>query len=85
MARAEFLRRLSGVFQTTRGHIYFIDKNNNSDKAAFNKNYPVIFVVPTETQANKTANYAEKLSPILNISIEELEKNLTNPTMNTNF
>lgn len=81
LARAEFLRRLSGVFQIPRGHIYFTDKNNNSDKAAFNKNYPAIFAVPIEIQisADGTRNYAEKLSPILNISIEELEEKLNKP------
>ena len=43
LIKAESLRRLSGVFQTPRGAIYFTDRNNNSNIAAFNKDYQVIF------------------------------------------
>ena len=81
MARAEFLRRLSGVFQTPRGAIYFTDRNNNSNIAAFNKDYQVIYAVPIEAQisADGTRSYAEKLNPILNVSVEELEKKFNKP------
>ena len=87
MARAEFLRRLSGVFQTPRGAIYFTDRNNNSNIATFNKDYQVIYAVPIEAQisADGTRSYAEKLNPILNVSVEELEKNSTNPTISMRF
>ena len=81
LARAEFLRRLSGVFQTPRGAIYFTDRNNNSNIAAFNKDYQVIYAVPIEAQisADGTRSYAEKLNPILNVSVEELEKKFNKP------
>ncbi len=77
--KARSLIQLSGVFQIPRGAIYFTDKNNNFNKFAFNKDYPVIYAVPTETQMNKNVNYAEKLSPILNISVEELEEKFNKP------
>lgn len=76
LIKAEFLRRLNGAFQTPRGAIYFSDKNNNFDTAVFNKDYSAIYAVPVEVQINKEVNYAEKLSSILNVSVEELEKKL---------
>lgn len=79
LIKAEFLRRLNGAFQTPRGAIYFSDKNNNFDTAVFNKDYPAIYAVPIEVQINKEVNYAEKLSSILNVSVEELEKKLNKP------
>ncbi|MBU4347960.1 penicillin-binding protein 2 [Patescibacteria group bacterium] len=47
-ARAESQTRLSGFLQALRGNIYFTDRNENSFPAAINKEYYVIFAVPTE-------------------------------------
>ena len=69
LIRAEFLGK-------PRGNIYFIDKNNNLTPAALNKEYPTVYADPEETGL-KAALYAEKLSPLINKSVEELEKILS--------
>lgn len=78
LTKVESQERASGIFEAPRGNIYFIDRNNNLIPAALNKEYPTIFAVPVEAQkdADLTQNYAEKLAPILNLSVEELEKKL---------
>jgi cell division protein FtsI/penicillin-binding protein 2 len=76
--KAEALEKLSGAFKKARKNIYFIDKNNNFAPAALNKEYPIIYAVPKEIAEN-AAIYAEKLSPIFNISAEELEKKFNKP------
>ncbi len=76
--KAEALEKLSGAFKKPRKNIYFIDKNNNLAPAALNKEYPAVFAVPKEIAGN-AAIYAKKLSPILNISAEELERKFNKP------
>src|SRR3989344_2026673 len=67
-ARAQFLSE-AGVLEKYRGDIYFIDKNNNLIQAALNKDYDMIYAVPSEIQKeaklnnSDTADWAEKLSP----------------------
>lgn len=79
-ARAELQYQMSGILEPTRGNIYFTNKDGNPDPAVLNKEYPVISAVPTEIQkeAEKSGltirNWAEKLSPIVNLPVEELEK-----------
>ncbi len=63
------------VLKSERGNIYFTDKNGGLIPAALNKEYDTIFVAPKETQ-NQNGNYAEILSPIINLSAEEIEKKL---------
>jgi len=84
LTRAETQEQASGVLEAPRGNIYFVDRNNNLIPAALNKEYPMIYAVPKEIQKNNNdydndniRNYAEKLAPILNLSVEELEKKLT--------
>ncbi len=74
--KAQMQEEASGGFKAPRGNIYFLDKNNNSVQAAMNKDYPIVYAVPVEIQAsgNPILAYAEKLSPIAGISIEELNQ-----------
>ena len=67
----------SGILEPSRGNIYFIDKNNNRILAVLNKDYDAIFAVPKEIKQTDVKIYSEKLSPIVNISIEDLEKKLS--------
>jgi len=81
LTKAETQERAGGVFTAPRGNIYFVDKNNNLIPAALNKEYPMIYAVPKEVQtdAGLTQTYAEKLSPILGIPVEDLTKKLSKP------
>lgn len=47
-ARAESQYRHAGFLRPERGTIYFTDKNGNDIPAALNREYPVVFAVPTE-------------------------------------
>ncbi len=75
LTKAEMQEEASGGFEAPRGNIYFLDKNSNSVQAAMNKDYPAVYAVPVEVQASgePVASYAEKLSPITGVSIEELK------------
>ncbi len=79
LIKAESQERASGILEAPRGNIYFTDRNSNLIPAALNKEYPTIFAVPIEVQASGDTmqDYAEKLSPILNLSVEELKKKLS--------
>ncbi|MFA5099073.1 MAG: penicillin-binding protein 2 [Candidatus Paceibacterota bacterium] len=76
LAKAKMQEEASGGFEAPRGSIYFLDKNNNSVQAAMNKDYPIVYAVPVEIQASgeSIASYAEKLSPITGVSVEELKE-----------
>ena len=76
--QAENQNIASGLLKATRGNIYFIDKNNNLIQAVLNKDYATIIAVPKDIQES-ARSYAEKLAPILNLSVEELEKKLSKP------
>ncbi|MEK7481878.1 MAG: penicillin-binding protein 2 [Patescibacteria group bacterium] len=70
----------SGTLEASRGNIYFVDKNDNLILAALNKDYDAIFAVPKEIQQIKQADikiYSEKLSSIVNMPVEDLEKKLS--------
>lgn len=81
-ARAAFQLKASGVFDSARGDIIFTDKNNNTIPAVLNKEYSIIFAVPDEIKleveenGGSLKNYAEKLSSIINIPADEIEKKL---------
>lgn len=78
--KAEVQQRAGGELELIRGNIYFTDKNNNLIPAVLNKEYPEIYVVPKEIRKDGDAKqYAEKLSPLVNIPIEELERKLNKP------
>ncbi|TRZ65053.1 MAG: hypothetical protein D4Q79_00185, partial [Spirochaetia bacterium] len=74
LTKAQMQEEASGGFEAPRGNIYFLDKNDNSVQAAMNKDYQIIYAVPVEIQASgdQTSAYAEKLSPITGVSVEEL-------------
>ncbi|TSA44828.1 penicillin-binding protein 2 [bacterium] len=72
-ARSEALAQL----QMRRGRIFFTDRNDNKISVALNKDRPVIYAVPKEvTDPEKTA---EALSPILNVPIQELKNDMSDP------
>lgn len=86
-AQAQYQNNAGGILESERGNIYFTDKNNNLIPAVLNKDYFVIFSVPKEIQDEinkldenlKETQFKEmskKISLILNISIEDLEKKL---------
>ncbi len=81
LTKAETQERASGVLEAPRGNIYFTDRSNNLIQAALNKEFPTIYAVPKEIQQQGTSSltYAEKLSPIVNLSTEELEKLFAKP------
>ncbi len=74
LTKAQMQEEASGGFEAPRGSIYFLDKNNNSVQAAMNKDYPIVYAVPVEIQlsGNSALVYAEKLSSITGVSVEEL-------------
>jgi cell division protein FtsI/penicillin-binding protein 2 len=74
-AKADSEMISSQSLNSTRGSIYFIDKNGNEFPAAVNKQFPIIYAVPTVVQdSQETANI---LSPILNIPVSDLQKILS--------
>lgn len=74
-AKADSEMMSSKSLNSTRGSIYFTDKNGNEFPAAVNKEFPIIYAVPTAIQdPQETANI---LSPILNIPVSNLEKILS--------
>jgi cell division protein FtsI/penicillin-binding protein 2 len=79
LSKVETQAQASGVFEAPRGNIYFTDRSNNLIPAALNKDYPMIYAVPAEAQGDVKQSYAEKLAPIVNLPVEELEKILSKP------
>lgn len=71
------------ALDAARGNIYFTDKNMNPIPAALNKEYEIIFAVPTEIQKAVAASgeplslVAEKLSATLGKSAQEIEKQIS--------
>ena len=77
---AENQELAANTHDAIRGNVYFTDRNNNPIPAAMNKEFEIIFAVPTEIQKIAAANgeslssIAEKLSAILGKPAQELEK-----------
>ena len=81
-ALAESQYSANGLLKPERGDIRFTDKNNNSIPAAINKEFDIIFAVPSEIQKNaekaglSLRDVAEKISEITGKPIDILEKQL---------
>lgn len=71
-ARSEFKKGL----ELRRGQIFFTDKNNNTTRVAFNRDYPFIFASPKEIENPSLA--AELLGPIIGWGEDELKAALQN-------
>lgn len=73
----------ASALDAVRGNIYFTDKNMNPIPAALNKEYEIIFAVPTEIQqtaeaeGNPLSSIAEKLSVIIGKPAQEIEKQIS--------
>lgn len=76
-AKAAAQSRGVSYLNATRGTIFFTDKNNNQIPAAFNRQFPVIYAVPKEIQDVSEA--ANALAPILDISAEKIQSQLSKP------
>lgn len=82
LKQVEFQQRSGGALEAVRGNIYFTDRNNNKIPAALNKEYTVIYAQPkeiqteTEKQGVALRSYAEKLSEIISLPINIIEKQL---------
>jgi len=63
------------LLKAARGTIYFTDKNGNHLSVASNKNFPIIYLVPKAI--DDPTEVANRLGPILNQSVDELEKKLS--------
>lgn len=81
LAESQFLA--NGVLKPERGNIFFTDKNGNFIPAALNKEFNVIFAVPSEFQKSAEENnlslddIAASISEITGKPIEILEKQLS--------
>lgn len=79
-AKAENQQLASGILESNRGSIYFVDKNNNLVPAVLNKEFPTIYAVPKElqesakTQQLTVRDFAAQLSSVFNVSVDELER-----------
>lgn len=76
-AKAASQSRGRDFLASSRGTIYFSDKNGNKISASLNREYPVIFAVPKEIADADEA--AAALSPILNIETEKIKNLLIKP------
>ncbi len=75
LARAESQYLAAGFLNAKRGAIYFTDKNGETLPAVTNKEFPVAYAVPNVLE--DWVETANRLAPILNISVEELSKQLS--------
>ncbi len=84
-AKAENQQLASGILESNRGSIYFVDKNNNLVPAVLNKEFPTIYAVPKELQESAkeqqltVRDYAAQLASIFNVSVDDLEKRFSKP------
>lgn len=76
--KAQAQQKAGGILTPLRGGIYFTDKNNNLIQAVLNKEYPVIYAVPSEIQKNNKdiSQLAKLLSEITKNSSSDIEKQL---------
>lgn len=73
--RAESQISASGFLTPRRGIIYFTDKNNNFNRVALNKKYPVVFAVPKKIE--NVSSVAKILASILGIGEGPMERKLS--------
>jgi cell division protein FtsI/penicillin-binding protein 2 len=76
-AQAESQQAASQSNNANRGAIYFTDKNGNTLPAAIDKEFPVIYAVPTAIK--NPATTAETFAPILDMSVTALKKIFSKP------
>ncbi len=80
---AESQELAASALDAVRGNIYFTDKNMNPAPAALNKEFEIIFAVPTEIQqiaeveGIPLSSIAEKLSAIVGKPAQEIEKQIS--------
>jgi len=85
LSKVEAQEEASGILQAPRGDIYFTDKNNTFVPAAFDKDFPMIYASPKDVQngivksGESIESIAEKLSPVVDIAANQLQKKLSKP------
>lgn len=77
LSRAQAQAGAASILTAERGSIYFTDKNESKIPAAINKDYQVVFAVPTEI--DDVEESAGRLTEILELDIEELRTALSKP------
>lgn len=75
LARAESQDLASGKFEAERGVIYLSDKDGETLPIATNKEFPVVYANPRMLE--DWVETANRLAPILNLPVEELESKLS--------
>jgi len=75
LGRAQAQSSAGAVLAAQRGIIYFTDKNNSQIPAAINKDYQVIFAVPTEIE--DVAETSARIAQILELDVEEVQVSLS--------
>ncbi|MDP1719160.1 MAG: penicillin-binding protein 2 [bacterium] len=76
-AKAASQSRGVSYLNSTRGTIFFQDKNGNEIPAAFNRQFPMIYAVPKEIE--DPAEAAGNLAPILNLPPEQIQTKFSKP------
>ncbi len=76
-AKAASQSRGVSYLNSTRGTIYFTDKNGNQIPSAFNREFPVIYAVPKEIQ--DAAESANALASILKLPVDQIQNKLSKP------
>lgn len=67
----------AGILRARRGTIYMTDKNGTHVPVVLNKDYSIIYAVPTEIE--DPLGSAHAIAPIVNASSQRLEKSFTKP------
>ena len=73
--RAESQYLASGILKAKRGTIYFSDKNDNRLAVAVNKNFPIIYAVPSDIE--NVSGTVQRLTALLSQVAADLEKKLS--------
>lgn len=75
LARAESQYLASGILEAKRGTIYFSDKNDNRLAVAVNKNFPIIYAVPSVIE--DIPGTVQRLTALLPQAAADLKKRLS--------
>ncbi|MBI4086068.1 MAG: penicillin-binding protein 2 [Candidatus Liptonbacteria bacterium] len=75
LERAETQYFASGILKAKRGTIYFLDKNDNRLAVAVNKNFPVIYAVPSDIE--DVPGTVRRLAELFPQAMPALEKGLS--------
>ncbi len=76
-ARAESETLASQDLSTNRGSIYFTDENGKTLPAAINKDFPIVYAVPTAIVDQQEA--ANALAPLIDMPVSSLENIFSKP------